>query len=83
MLIEEAIQELPVDVNEIEDVTKEIPIDVNGFSFGKRRKRHISELVDVLQSFDQETILLALANAVACNPILRAAANSIIEQVEL
>lgn len=53
-------------------------LDLGLPSFGRKKRQAAPQVL----SFDDQVILVALQNENACNPVLKASANSIIETVE-
>ena len=52
--------------------------------FGRRRRQaDATPTAEPIPTFADQVVLVALQNENACNPVLRASANSIIEEMEL
>ena len=52
------------------------PIDI-GLPPSNRKKRQVGQ-----ESFDDEVVMVALQNENACNPVLRASANALLQQAD-
>ena len=51
--------------------------DFNAIGLGRRKRQ-----ADIIRSFDDEVVKVAITNEMACNPVLRTSANAILEYVE-
>ena len=68
--------------DESERLTDEIlnPDEPDFNNIGLRRRKRQANIM--IRSFDDEVVKVAIANEMACNPVLRTSANAILQYVE-